>query len=75
MELTIDIKTQKHITALLNFIKKFDDVEIINIKEGGTGLSVEHRVLLDERLKKIEEGKTSFKDWDSVKRKYENKTI
>lgn len=75
MELTIDIKNQKHITALLNFIKNFDDVEIIDVKEGGTELPVEHKILLDERLKKIEEGKTSFKDWDSVKRKYANKTI
>jgi hypothetical protein len=75
MELTINIKNQKNIKALLNFIRKFDDVEIINVKEGGTELPVEHKILLDERLKKIEEGITSFKDWDSVKRKYENRTI
>jgi putative addiction module component len=75
MELTINIKDQKDIASFLNLIRKFDYVEIVDIKENSSDLPLEHKRLLDERLKKVENGKTSFKNWDLVKRKYEGKTI
>jgi hypothetical protein len=31
----------------------------------------EHEVVLDERLMKIENGKTSFNKWSSIRSKYE----
>jgi hypothetical protein len=75
MELTINIKDQKNVASFLNLIRKFDYIEIVDVKEGSSDLPLEHKMLLDERLKRIEEGKTSFKNWDIVKRKYERKVI
>jgi hypothetical protein len=75
MELTINIKDQKDMATLLNIIRKFDYVEIIDIKEDSSDIPIEHKILLDERLKRVEEGKTTFKNWDLVKRKYEEKAI
>jgi hypothetical protein len=75
MELTINIKDQKRIASFLNLIRKFDYIEIVDVKEGSSDLPLEHKMLLDERLKRIEEGKTSYKNWDLVKRKYERKVI
>ena len=75
MELTINIKDQKNIAAFLNLIREFDYIEIIDVKENNSDLSIEHKMLLNERLKRIEEGKTSFKNWDDIKRKYEGKAV
>jgi hypothetical protein len=75
MELTINIKDQKRIASFLNLIRKFDYIEIVDVNEGSSDLPLEHKMLLDERLKRIEEGKTSYKNWDLVKRKYERKVI
>jgi len=75
MELTINIKDQKNIASFLNLIRKFDYVEIIDVKEDSFDLPVEHKILLDARLKRVEEGKTTFKDWNLVKSKYEGKVI
>ena len=71
MELTINIKDQKDVTTFLNLIRKFDYVEVIDIKDDSYDIPVEHKILLDERLKRVEEGKTTFKNWDLVKRKYD----
>ena len=71
MELTINIKDQKDMATFLNLIRKFDYVEVIDIKENSSDIPIEHQILLDERLKRVEEGKTTFKNWDLVKRKYE----
>jgi hypothetical protein len=75
MELTINIKGQKNIASFLNLIREIDYVEIIDVKEESSDLPVEHKILLDERLKRVEEGKTTFKSWDLVKSKYEGKAI
>lgn len=75
MELTINIKDKKYITSFLNLLRKFDYIEIIDIKEDNYEVPEEHKMLLDERLKMVEEGKTSFRDWEMVKKKYEGKTI
>lgn len=75
MELTINIKDQKDVASFLNLIRKFDYVEVIDIKEDSPDIPIEHKILLDERLKRVEEGKTTFKNWDLVKRKYDGKAI
>lgn len=75
MELTINIKEQSKIAAFLNLIKEIDYVEIINVKEESTELPYEHRVLLDKRLQRIENGETTFSNWDLIKKKYENKVL
>ena len=72
MELTISIKGQENIAEFLNLIRTFDYVEIIDVKEGVTDLPIEHIELLDKRLQKVEEGKTSYQKWDVVKSKYQN---
>lgn len=64
-----------NISSFLNLIRNFDYVEILDVEEDNAVLPIEHKVLLDERLKRIENDKTSFKNWDLVKRKYEGKTI
>jgi len=50
-------------------------VEIINLKEYSSHLPVEHKLLLDERLKRVEVGMTTLKNWNLVIRKYEKKAI
>ena len=75
MELTLNIKEQNKIAAFLNLIKEFDYIEIVDVKEDTGELPIEHRKLLEKRIQKIEKGETSFKDWDSIKSKYENRAI
>ncbi|MGM0620688.1 MAG: hypothetical protein ACQETJ_06565 [Bacteroidota bacterium] len=75
MELTVNIKDQAKIAAFLNLIKKMDYVEIVDVKEGSDKLPLEHRDLLDKRLQRIKNGETTFKNWDLIKMKYENKEI
>ncbi len=41
-----------------------DYVEIIDIKEDSPDLLLEHKLILDQRLSKAEEGKTAYKNWD-----------
>jgi len=48
----------------LDIIRKFDYVEIVDIKEENQDIPEEHRILPEERLKKIQEEKTLFKNWD-----------
>ena len=75
MKLTINIKEQGKIAAFLNLIKKMDYIEIIDVKENFEEMPIEHRTLLDKRLQKINDGETSFKNWDLIKKKYENKVV
>lgn len=75
MKLTVNIKEQKDISAFLNLIKEIDYVEIVDIKDDVGEPSVEHRDLLDKRLQRIEKGETTFKNWNLIKKKYENKAI
>jgi hypothetical protein len=69
MELTISIKGQKNISEFLNLIRTFEYIEIIDVKEEASDLPFEHLELLDKRLQKVEEGKTSYQKWDVVKKK------
>ena len=75
MEITVNIKEQKKIATFLNFIKEIDYIEIVNLKEESQELPAEHRDLLDKRLQRLENGETTFKDWDLIKQKYENKAV
>jgi len=75
MELTVNIKDQSKIAAFLNLIKEIDYIEIIDVKEKSEELPIEHRDLLDKRLQRIEKGEAAFKDWEQIKKKYENKAI
>ena len=75
MELTISIKGQKNITDFLNLIRTFDYVEIIDVKEDDSGLPIEHIEILDKRLQKAEDGEISYRKWDVVKKKYEDKAL
>jgi len=75
MELTISIKDPKDIASFLNLIRKCDYVEIVDVKENNPDMPIEHRILLDERLKRIEDGKTTFKNWELIKNKYDGKAL
>lgn len=75
MELTLNIKEQSKIATFINLIKDMDYIEVVNVREGTANLPLEHRHLLDKRLQKIENGKTTFKNWDLIKTKYEAKSI
>ena len=75
MKITVNIKEQKKIATFLNFIKEIDYIEIVNLKEESQELPAEHRDLLDKRLQRLENGETTFKDWDLIKQKYENKAV
>ena len=75
MELTINIKDQKKVASFINHLRQFDYVEIIDVNEETTEIPEEHKTLLDERLKLVEEGKATYKSWDSIKKKYETKGV
>ncbi len=75
MKLTVNIKEKSKIAAFLKLIKKLDYIEIVDVKDGMGELPSEHRDLLDKRLQRIEKGEATFKNWDSIKTKYENKAI
>ncbi len=75
MELTVNIKEQGKIATFLNLIKKIDYIEIVNIKEEPQEFLSEHKELIDKRLQRIESGQTTFKSWDSIKKKYEEKAV
>lgn len=75
MELTINIKDQKMVASFINHLRQFDYVEIIDVNEDNIEIPKEHKTLLDERLKLVEEGKTNYKSWDSIKKKYETKNV
>ncbi len=72
MELTINIKEQSKIAAFLNLIKEIDYIEIVNVKEVLHELPTEHMDLLDKRLQRIENGETTFKKWELIKKKYDD---
>ena len=74
MELTVNIKEQSKI-AFLNLIKEFDYIEVVNVKEELQELPAEHKDLLDKRLQRLENGETTFKSWDLIKKKYEDKAV
>tara|TARA_R110000868_G_scaffold58893_2_gene181135 strand:+ start:422 stop:643 length:222 start_codon:yes stop_codon:yes gene_type:complete len=73
MRLTINIKEQNKIARFLNLINKMDYIEIIDVKENTEDIPLEHKSLLDQRLQKIKNGKTAFKNWDLIKENYEIK--
>jgi hypothetical protein len=75
MEITVNIKEQSKIDAFLNLIKKMDYVEIVNVQEEQQEFFAEHKELLDKRLERIEKGETKYKNWNSIKTKYENKAV
>jgi hypothetical protein len=60
---------------LLSLADKLEFAQILweDIVEKQDMVSVpkEHEVVLDERLMKIEDGKTSFNKWSSIRSKYE----
>jgi len=75
MELTINIKEQKKIAFFLNLLHEFSYIEIMDIKDDETSLPKEHKKILEDRLKMIENNKTTFKSWDLIKEKYDKKAI
>jgi hypothetical protein len=75
MELTISIKEQTKLAFIIQLLKEFEYIEILDMKEDETLLPIEHQVLLEKRLKRIEQGEASFKSWDLIKKKYEKKAV
>ncbi len=75
MELTLSVKKHAKIPLFLKLLNEFENIEIVDIKEDEQLLPQEHRKLLDERLKRIENGETTFRDWDLIKKKYEKETV
>lgn len=73
MELLINIKEQSKLAFILELLRSFDYIDIVNINEEENAISEAHKRLLDKRLKEIEEGKTTFRDWEDIKKKYEKK--
>jgi hypothetical protein len=62
----------------LKFLSLADKLEVAQIlwediveKQDIVSVPKEHEVVLDERLMKIENGKTSFNKWSSIRSKYE----
>jgi hypothetical protein len=71
----LTIKEKSKVAAFLKLIKELDYIEIVDVKEGMGELPSEHLDLLDKRLQRIEKGEATFKNWDLIKTKYENKAI
>ncbi len=74
MKLTININEQEKIEFFLSLLEELDFVEIIDFKEDGNILP-EHLAVLKKRLKDIKKGEVSFKNWNSIKKKYEQKFL
>jgi hypothetical protein len=62
----------------LKLLSVADKLEVAQIlwediveKQDMVSVPKEHEVVLDERLMKIEDGKTSFNKWSSIRSKYE----
>ena len=62
----------------LKLLSVADKLEVAQIlwediveKQDMVSVPKEHEVVLDERLMKIEDGKTSFNKWNSIRSKYE----
>jgi hypothetical protein len=62
----------------LKLLSVADKLEVAQIlwediveKQDIVSVPKEHEVVLDERLMKIEDGKTSFNKWSSIRSKYE----
>jgi hypothetical protein len=62
----------------LKLLSVADKLEVAQIlwediveKQDIVSVPKEHEVVLDERLMKIEDGKTSFNKWSSISSKYE----
>lgn len=70
MEITINIKNKKNASSFLELLKTIDYVEVVDVSEDKHGLIEEHRIILDERLNKVEAGEVTFKSWDSIKKNY-----
>ena len=75
MELTVNIKEQSKIAAFLNLIKEIDYIEIVSVEEDLQELPNEHKDLLDKRLERIQNDEATFKNWDLIKKKYEDKAV
>jgi len=71
----IKYKERSKIAAFINLIKKIDYIEMVDIKEESQELTAEHRDFLDIRLQSIENGETTFKNWNLIKKKYEDKAV
>ena len=75
MELTINIKAQKQFASFINHLRQFDYVEIIDVSEDNFEIPIEHKKLLDERLKLVEHGQVTYKSSDLIRGKYEKKGV
>ena len=75
MKFTVNIKEQSKIVEFLHLVKENDYIEIVDAKESPEDLHPEHKELLSKRLQRIINGETTFKDWDLIKTKYENKVV
>jgi len=75
MELTISIKEQDKIAFFIKLLQEFKFVEIIDIKDFETIINHEHLDILEQRLKRIENGEATFKRWDLIKQKYEKEKV
>ncbi len=75
MKFTVNIKEQSKIAEFLHLVKENDYIEIVDAKESQEDLQAEHKELLSKRLQRIINGETTFKDWDLIKTKYENKVV
>ena len=71
MELTINIKENSKMAFILELLSSFDYIDIIDTSEDEESILEEHKRLIDERLKRIKDGTTTFRNWDDIKKKYE----
>ena len=75
MELTVNIKDEKRISDFLEMLQNIEYVEVLSINQNESSIPEEHKMLLEQRLKNIADGKTTFKSWDVIKQKYANKSV
>ncbi len=71
MEITINLKKPKKLEFIVELLQSFDYLEIIDLEKEETNFPMEHRDLLDKRLKRITDGESDFRKWESIKEKYE----
>ena len=71
MELVLNITEKNKIDLFLNLIKEFSFVELVSVNDNEFNIPENHKELLDQRIKAIDAGEATFRNWEVIKNEYE----
>lgn len=74
MEVTLKITNNQKIDFFLELVNSLNFVDFINISPSND-VPQEHIEIIKQRILKKRNGKSTFKSWDEIKKKYEEEFI